>query len=157
MNIRQLAFGFSLYVIFMIAVHCGQDKPARNVPVPTPAVPAEPAPAAPATAAPIEEKKAPTPEITAEPKSTTAPQKPVQPPPGLVAYATRETAVLYEKPSLNAQKLPVKFKQSETIYILETQMTDEKGKEFDIPQWYKIQCLNGQKGWMPARFVGLPF
>lgn len=75
---------------------------------------------------------------------------------GSPAYVAKKDAVLQAEPSLNAAKI-ANLKQYETIYLLETKMTDESGKSYDIPQWYKIQCSDGKKGWLKSQFVGLPF
>lgn len=76
--------------------------------------------------------------------------------PGSVAYITKATAVMYKEPSEKAATVSGTFKVSETIYLLEPKMTDESGKTFDVPQWYKIQRKDGRQGWVKARFVGLP-
>ena len=76
--------------------------------------------------------------------------------PGPPAYASKKDAVLLAEPASNAAKIAT-LKQYETVYILETSMTDESGKSWDVPQWYKIQRSDGQKGWVNARFIGLPF
>jgi len=152
---KRLFLLCSLMAIIVFMERCGQDQPARSAALQT-------APPAAAPSAPVEVTTAPV--AAVPPTKTSTPTEPTnaapQPhklPPGLVAYVTRENAILYEKPSLKAAQIRTKFKRSETIYILETQMTDEQGREFDIPQWYKIQCENGQQGWMTSRFVGQPF
>ena len=76
--------------------------------------------------------------------------------PGPPAYTSKKDAVLLAEPASNAAKVAT-LKQYETVYILETSMTDESGKSWDVPQWYKIQRSDGQKGWVNARFIGLPF
>ncbi|GAB4495339.1 MAG: hypothetical protein OHK0019_24150 [Saprospiraceae bacterium] len=75
---------------------------------------------------------------------------------GPPAYVSKKDAILQAEPSQNAAKIAT-LKQYETIYILETKMTDEAGRPYDIPQWYKIQCPDGKKGWIKSQFVGLPF
>lgn len=76
--------------------------------------------------------------------------------PGPPAYISKKDAKLQTEPVSNAAKVAT-LKQYETVYILETKMTDESGKSFDVPQWYKIQDSEGRKGWVQSRFVGLPF
>ncbi|MCW5922079.1 MAG: SH3 domain-containing protein [Saprospiraceae bacterium] len=76
--------------------------------------------------------------------------------PGPPGYITQKDATLQAEPSQSAAKIAT-LKQYETIYILETKMTDESGRAYDIPQWYKIQCADGKKGWLKSQFVGLPF
>ncbi|MBV6441177.1 MAG: hypothetical protein DYG98_08980 [Haliscomenobacteraceae bacterium CHB4] len=78
-------------------------------------------------------------------------------PPGPPAYITQSTALMYAEPSDKATKIPHNFKVSENIYILETKMTDESGNIYEIPQWHKIQCSDGKKGWVKSRFIGRPF
>lgn len=78
-------------------------------------------------------------------------------PPGSPAYISKPDAVMYREPVETAAKIPHKFKVSENVYILETKMSDESGKVYDVPQWYKIQSADGQKGWVKSRFVALPF
>lgn len=75
---------------------------------------------------------------------------------GPSAYVAKKDAILQAEPSQNAAKIAT-LKQYETIYLLETKMTDEAGNSYDIPQWYKIQCSDGKKGWLKSQFVGLPF
>lgn len=75
---------------------------------------------------------------------------------GSPAYISKKDAILQAEPSPNASKI-ANLKQYETVYILETKMTDESGKTYDVPQWYKIQRSEGQKGWIKSQFVGLPF
>lgn len=76
--------------------------------------------------------------------------------PGPPGYITKKDAILQTEPTQNAAKIAT-LKQYETVYILETKMTDESGRTYDIPQWYKIQCADGKKGWLKSQFVGLPF
>ncbi|MBX2889709.1 MAG: SH3 domain-containing protein [Saprospiraceae bacterium] len=76
--------------------------------------------------------------------------------PGPPGYVAKKEAILQAEPSQNAAKIAT-LKQYETVYILETKMTDESGRTYDIPQWYKIQCSDGKKGWIKSQFVGLPF
>lgn len=76
--------------------------------------------------------------------------------PGPPGYVAKKDAILQAEPSQNASQI-ANLKQNETIYILETKMTDEAGRVYDIPQWYKIQCSDGKKGWLKSQFVGLPF
>lgn len=76
--------------------------------------------------------------------------------PGPAAYVAKKDAILQVEPTSNAAKVAT-LKQNETIYLLETKMTDESGKSYDIPQWYKVQCSDGKKGWLKSQFVGLPF
>jgi hypothetical protein len=93
-----------------------------------------------------------------DPKKNIYPENPTPSrPPGSPAYITKSTAMMFEGPSEKASKIPRKFDVSESIYILETKMSDESGKQYDVPQWYKIQCSEGRKGWIMSRFVGLPF
>lgn len=90
------------------------------------------------------------------PSQTPVPSTPSKAP-GAIAYITKATAVMYKEPSEKAAPVSGTFKVSETIYVLEPKMTDETGKSYDVPQWYKIQRKDGRQGWMRARFVGLPF
>ncbi len=156
-------FGFLIGCFCALALGCGQEKkPApghSSVQTPTPTTAPAPQAASPAAAEPT-----PAPAANASPQAgiqapaaQNLPAPSAKRPPGSVAYVTQEGAALWDNPTESARKLPVRFKRSETIYVLEPKMTDENGKEYDIPQWYKIQCENGQQGWMRARFVGLPF
>lgn len=151
---------FIIIIAGMLTAGCGQDnKPAQTPPAqPAPATAAPPATVpAPAPGDKPSPPPSSSPTASSDTKSLPLPPPSPKPPPGSVAYVTQESAVLLEQPSENARKIPVRFKRSETIYILEPKMTDEKGREYDIPQWYKVQCENGQQGWMRARFVGQPF
>jgi hypothetical protein len=76
--------------------------------------------------------------------------------PGPPGYVSKKEAILQAEPTSNAAKIAT-LKQNETIYLLETKMTDEAGKSYNIPQWYKVQCSDGKKGWLKSQFVGLPF
>jgi len=76
--------------------------------------------------------------------------------PGPPGYIAKKEAILQAEPASNAPKIAT-LKQNETIYLLETKMTDEAGRPYDIPQWYKVQCSDGKKGWIKSQFVSLPF
>lgn len=67
-------------------------------------------------------------------------------------YISRKNVVLQEKPAADAPKVG-SMKIYETVVILETKMTDDAGKAFDVPQWYKVQLSNKQIGWVVSRSV----
>lgn len=136
---------------------CGEKKGP-------PAGPEQPAPstyrfkldtASRANAAAAQQESPPEKEVRSapQPPKNHTPSKP----PGSPAYISKPDAVMYEEPAETSARIPHKFKVSENVYILETKMSDESGKPSDVPQWYKIQCADGQKGWIKSRFVGLPF
>jgi hypothetical protein len=150
-----------LFVLFALAwVACGEKKS----PPPAPEKPA--ASVAPqrfkldtssraGAAMPPENRSEKNTKVASPPKIRPQNQIPTKPP-GSPAYITRTTAVMHQEPSETALKVSRKFNVSETVYILETKMTDAAGKSYDVPQ-YKIQCSDGTKGWIISRFVGLPF
>ena len=70
-------------------------------------------------------------------------------PPG---YVTKKDVILQAEPSQNAAKVST-LKQYETIYILETKMTDEKGNLMQYPTWYKVERENKERGWVMANGV----
>lgn len=174
-SLFQLAYSIGLLGLCWSFAACGEDKaPQKNqvaAPVSTPS-------SSTAATAPESSSSTPQPSNTFKPRLDTASSarridqsaasanvpktvktEPVQSPskvPGSVAYVTRATAVLYKEPNEKSKTISGTFKVSETIYLLETKMTDETGKAFDIPQWYKIQRQDGRQGWLKARFVGLP-
>lgn len=169
----------------LLLLNCSEDKPSKPAVPATPAAspeqPPQPAPAATSTAPepykPIETPAGKTVEELRNNKNNrigTMPtgkdaelNKTVEAPPtkveakkvdqpGSPAYISKKDAILQSEPLEGAAKITA-LKQYETVYILETKMTDASGKTSDVPQWYKIQRSDGQKGWVQSRFVGLPF
>ncbi len=78
-----------------------------------------------------------------------APPK-AKPPAGPTGYITRKNISLQGKPEPDAPKTR-EFKIYEEVVILETKMTDEHGRQFDVPQWYKVRCIDGREGWVIAK------
>lgn len=119
-----------------------------------------------AAPAPVPEAPAPSPDTaTAKVESSIAPkEKPTKKSPpnarvGVIGnnqyvsgYVSRDKAVLQASPTANAAKTS-DLKRYETVYIMETKMTDEAGKSYDVPQWYKVQLNNKKEGWVLANCV----
>ncbi len=96
-------------------------------------------------------KKAAKPNSSFKPSTTVAAKK-ENPAGNPTGYIGRENIVFYSEPSTTAQKLST-LKINESVIILETKMTDEAGKSFDLPQWFKVQLSNKKVGWVVGRSV----
>lgn len=72
-------------------------------------------------------------------------EKPIGPP----GFVTKDGAVLYAQPSSKSAHIAT-MKRSENVYILQTSMMDEDGKEQPYPTWFKVQRKNKEKqtGWV---------
>jgi len=84
--------------------------------------------------------------------STTVAAKKENPAGNPTGYIGRENIVLYSEPATTSQQLST-LKINESVIILETKMTDDAGKSFPIPQWYKVQLANKKVGWVIGRAV----
>ena len=72
-------------------------------------------------------------------------EKPIGPP----GFVTKDGAILYAQPSSKSAHIAT-LKRSENVYILQTSMMDEDGKEQPYPTWFKVQRKNKEKqtGWV---------
>lgn len=72
-------------------------------------------------------------------------EKPIGPP----GFVTKDGAILYAQPSTKSAHIAT-MKRSENVYILQTSMMDEDGKEQPYPTWFKVQRKNKEKqtGWV---------
>ena len=150
-----------MFVIGQLAASCaGGDAESKQqeatAPVAEPAPPVATAPSD-TVAAPSSTKATP----SVDSAATSRPMPPKRPAVKsiinkdqrtLSGYITRENVILQSKPETAAPKL-VGFKRYDTVYILETKMSDEFGKTYDVPQWYKVQLANKKEGWVVARSV----
>lgn len=72
--------------------------------------------------------------------------------PGPAGYVTKKDLALQADPAPNAAKITT-LKQYETVYILETKMTDENGNLSQYPTWYKVERENKERGWVVANGI----
>lgn len=79
--------------------------------------------------------------------NTTAAIKKQNPAGNPTGFIGRENIGFYTEPSTSSKKIST-LKIYESVIILETKMTDEAGKSYDMPQWYKVQLTNKQIGWI---------
>jgi Bacterial SH3 domain len=168
-------FPVILFIASMPFVGCSNDGPAAEAPRPSPATAAATPSQTPAATTPklqedtVGESVPALPESTptesnpkpntkaAKPKTpfksnTTVAAKKENPAGNPTGYIGRENIVLYGEPSTNAQNLGT-LKINESVIILETKMTDETGKSFPMPQWYKVQLTNKKVGWVVGRSI----
>ncbi|MBL7780548.1 MAG: hypothetical protein JNM22_04965 [Saprospiraceae bacterium] len=75
-------------------------------------------------------------------------EKPIGPP----GFVTKDGAILYAQPSSKSAHIAT-MKRSENVYILQTSMMDEDGKEQPYPTWFKVQRKNKEKqtGWVMGK------
>lgn len=162
-------FTLILLIISMLFVGCSNDVPSSKVPDQAPAAvpPTEAAPTKEPQTSAVEKPTEDTAQIaspenaikppvskSAKPKlpPSAAPEKKANPAGNPTGYITRKEVILQSEPSPNAQKTS-SLKIYEAVIILESKMTDETGKAFDVPQWYKVQLANKQVGWVVSRSV----
>ena len=77
-------------------------------------------------------------------------EKPIGPP----GFVTRDGTVLYADPSSKSGQIAT-MKRGENVYILQTSMMDENGKEQPYPTWFKVQRKNREKqtGWVIGKML----
>jgi hypothetical protein len=69
--------------------------------------------------------------------------------PGPVGFVSEDNLVMRDKPDSKSGKIAT-LKKNETIYILETSMVGEDGKQTEYPTWYRIERKSKERGWVKA-------
>ncbi|HOY08091.1 MAG TPA: hypothetical protein PLO67_21935 [Saprospiraceae bacterium] len=82
------------------------------------------------------------------------PEKMQEKPAGPPGFVTRDGTVLYAEPSTKSAQIAT-MKKTENVYILQTSMMDENGKEQPYPTWFKVQRKNKEKqtGWVIGKML----
>lgn len=155
MTIRRV-FQLIWVVTTVFLTGCTHSPPPNTggtpqAPAETPAPSTSPEAEKPATT-PVQAPAATSGEVPPEIRKTEATSTPPKatPPAGPTGYISREKVSLQLKPEPDAPGTR-EFKIYEEVTILETKMTNEHGRQFDVPQWYKVRCSDGREGWVIAK------